>query len=153
MCLAPTKGCTATFTAGELLRWSVTFGTPEVWVSNNVTRCRNRVPRKMAAALAINHRFSVADSAWTTGMVDRMMREVIRTMKDHPQQPSETARRMDFYLSRHAMVAERCLAATDAVDALSSHAWFPSRTAFTASAEETYDDWQVEPLDLDWLQE
>ena len=50
-------------------------------MSDNATHFRNRVVRKAAAALRVKHRFVVANSAWTTGTVERMMREVIATAK------------------------------------------------------------------------
>jgi len=39
------------------------------------------VLHKVARQLGINHRFSVANSAWTNGTVERMMREILRTAK------------------------------------------------------------------------
>ena len=57
-----------------------------VWAANhvgerNATHSRNRVVRKLAKALGVDHRFSVANSAWTNGTVERMMREVIHGAK------------------------------------------------------------------------
>ena len=57
--------------------WCATFGPPTTWVSDNATHFRNRVVRKLAKALGVEHRFSVANSAWTNGTVERMMGEVI----------------------------------------------------------------------------
>ena len=37
--------------------------------------------RMLVKALGVEHRFSVANSAWTNGTVDRMMREVIHGAK------------------------------------------------------------------------
>ena len=47
------------------------------WVSDNATHFRNRVVRKLENALGVEHRFSVVNSAWTNGTVERMMRKVI----------------------------------------------------------------------------
>ena len=41
----------------------------------------NRVVRKLMRALGVEHRLSVANSAWTNGTVERMMREVIHGAK------------------------------------------------------------------------
>ena len=57
------------------------FGPPTTWLSDNTTRFRNRVMRKLAKALGVEHRLSVASSAWTNGTVERMMREVIHVAK------------------------------------------------------------------------
>ena len=71
------RACTANGTVEELVRWCATFGPPTTWVSDNATHFRNRVVRKLAKALGVDHRFSVANSAWTNGTVERMMRDVI----------------------------------------------------------------------------
>ena len=39
------------------------------------------VVRKFAKQLGITHRFSVANSAWTNGTVERIMREILRVAK------------------------------------------------------------------------
>ena len=57
------------------------FGPPSTWMSDNATHFRNRVVRKLVKALGVEHRFSVANSAWTNGTVQRMMREVIHEEK------------------------------------------------------------------------
>ena len=51
------------------------------WVSDNATHFRNRVVRKLENALGVEHRFSVVNSAWTNGTVERMMREAIHGEK------------------------------------------------------------------------
>ena len=50
-------------------------------MSDNATHFRYRVVRKLAKALGVEHRFSVANSAWIYGNVERMMREVIHGAK------------------------------------------------------------------------
>ena len=79
--LRPYRGCTANGTVEELVRWCAMFGTPTTWVSNNTSHFRNRVVLKLAKALGVEHRFSVANSAWTNGTMERMMREVIHGAK------------------------------------------------------------------------
>lgn len=102
------------FCDGGLLQWCVTFRSPEVSVSDNATLFRNRELCNVAAALAINHRFSY--SAWTNGTIERMMREVLDD--NNPQRTLETARRMNFHRSCRAMGAERGLAKTKPARAL-----------------------------------
>ena len=50
-------------------------------MSDNATRFRNRVVRKLAKALGVEHRFSAANSAWANGTVERMMHEAIHGAK------------------------------------------------------------------------
>ena len=73
--LRPSRACTANGTVEELVGWCATFGPPITWVSDNATHFRNCVVRKLVKALGVDHRFSVANSAWTNGTVERMMRE------------------------------------------------------------------------------
>ena len=77
--LRPAKSCTANFVANELVSWCSTFGVLETWVSDNAQHFKDRVLRKAAKKLRVEHRFSVAISAWTNGTVERMMREILRT--------------------------------------------------------------------------
>ena len=65
--LRPSRACTANGTVEELVGWCATFGPPITWVSDNATHFRNRTVRRIAKALGVEHRFSVANSAWTTG--------------------------------------------------------------------------------------
>ena len=50
-------------------------------MSDNANHFRDRVVRKLAKALGVDHRFSLANRAWTNGTVERMMREVIHGTK------------------------------------------------------------------------
>lgn len=79
--LAPAKQCTSIFTAGELVRWCATFGKLSVSVSDNATHFKDRLLRKVAKELGIRHHFTVVESAWANGTVERAMCEVIWTTK------------------------------------------------------------------------
>ena len=79
--LEPEQSCTAAATARALIRWSVTFGPPKVWVSDTATHFKNGLIAMLAEALNVDHHFAVAHSAWTNGTVERYNREVIRTAK------------------------------------------------------------------------
>ena len=79
--LRPARKCEANFVAKELVEWCSVFGRPTTWVSDNAAHFKNRVIRKVASRIGVTHRFSVANSAWTNGTVERMMREVLRTTK------------------------------------------------------------------------
>ena len=75
------RASTAKGTVEERLRWCATFGLITMLVSDIAAHFRNRVVRKLAKALSVGHRFSVANSAWTNGTVERMMREAIHGEK------------------------------------------------------------------------
>ena len=79
--LQPSRARTANGTMEDFVRWCATFGPPTTWASDNATHFGNRVVRKLAKALGVEHRFSVANSAWTNGTVERMMCEVIHGAK------------------------------------------------------------------------
>ena len=79
--LRPSKACTVNGTVEELVRWCATFGPPTTWVSDNAIYFRNHVVRKLAKELGVEHWFSVANSAWTNGTVERMVREVTHEAK------------------------------------------------------------------------
>ena len=52
------RACTANDTVEQLVRRCATFESPTTWVSDNATHFRNRVVRKLAKALGVDHRFS-----------------------------------------------------------------------------------------------
>ena len=79
--LRPSRACTANAAVEELVSWCTTLGSLTTWVSENATHFCNRVVRKLAKALGVEHRFSVVNSAWINEIVERMMREVIHGAK------------------------------------------------------------------------
>ena len=50
-------------------------------MSDNATHFGNRVVRKLAKALGVEHQSFVAKNTWTNGTVERMVREVIHGTK------------------------------------------------------------------------
>ena len=79
--LRPSRVRTANGTVEELVRWCATFGPPTTWVNDKATHFRNCVVRKLRKALGVDRWFSVSNSAWANGTVERMMREVIHGAK------------------------------------------------------------------------
>ena len=79
--LEPTESCTAASTAKHLLRWCKTLGAPEVWVSDNASHFKNRVTKTLEGALRVEHGFAVANSPWSNGTCEWMMREMVRALK------------------------------------------------------------------------
>ena len=109
--------------------------------------------RKLAKALGVDHRFSVANSAWTNGTVERMMREVIHGAK--------------AMLNEGGRPLSEWVAVLQAVQSAWNTAWrkrlHPTpyhvmmgrepRTTFTALIEGDDDDFQFSPIDEDRLQQ
>ena len=79
--LEPTEACTARLTAQHLLTWCKTIGVPEVWVSGTASHFKNHMMATLEKSLGVDRRFSVANSPWSNGTCERMMREVVRTLK------------------------------------------------------------------------
>ena len=77
----PTEACTARLTAQHLLTWCNIIGVPEVWVSNTASHFKNQMMAALEKSLGVDRRFSVANSPWSNGTCERMMREVVRTLK------------------------------------------------------------------------
>ena len=71
----------ATHAAESLQRWCTTLGVPSVFVSDTASHFKNQLLRKLADGLGINHQFTVANSPWTNGTVESMMKEVKRMLK------------------------------------------------------------------------
>ena len=65
--------CTAEVAARTLLRWCSVIGVPRVWVSNAAKHFKNHPLPLVAKHLGANHRFLVANTAWTNDTVERMM--------------------------------------------------------------------------------
>ena len=61
--LGQSRACTANATVEELVRWCATLVPLATWVSDNAAHFRNRVVLKLAKALGVDHRFSLANSA------------------------------------------------------------------------------------------
>ena len=90
--LRPSRACTANSIVEELVRSCATFGLPPTWVSDNAPHFRNRVVNKPAKSLGVEHRFPVANSAWTNGTVERMIREVTHGAKAMPNEGRQPLR-------------------------------------------------------------
>ncbi|CAN0593496.1 unnamed protein product, partial [Laminaria digitata] len=71
----------ATHAAESNQRWCTTLGVPSVLVSDTASHFKNQLLRKLADGLGVNPQFSVANSPWTNGTVESMMKEVQRILK------------------------------------------------------------------------
>ena len=73
--------CMARLTAQHLLAWCKTVGGPDVWVSDTAFHFKNHVVAALEKSFGVDRRFSIANSPWSNGTCERMMREVVRTLK------------------------------------------------------------------------
>ena len=151
--LRPSRACTANGIVEELVGWFATFRPPTTWVSDNATHFRNRVVRNLAKSLGVEHRFSVANSAWTNGTVERMMREVIHGAK--------------AMLNEWGRPLSEWVVVLPAVQWALNSAWRKRlqttpyhvmmerepRTAFTALIEGDDEGFQISPIDENRLQQ
>lgn len=62
-------------------RWCAAIGVPWMWVSDTVRHFKTRALQLVAESVGTSHRFAVANSAWTNGTVEHMMRELVRIFK------------------------------------------------------------------------
>ena len=86
--LEPTEACTARLTAQHLLTWCKINGVPEMWVSDTASHFKNQMMAALEECLGVDRRFSVANSPWSNGTCERMMRKVVLTLKamNHEEQ-------------------------------------------------------------------
>lgn len=79
--LEPADACTARLTAQHLLNWSKTRSVPDVWMSATATHFKNKILATLEKALGVERRFTVASRPWSNGTCERMIRDVVHTMK------------------------------------------------------------------------
>ena len=73
--------CTAEATAESLLTWCKTLGVPRVWVSDTATHFMNAILTRLREALLVHHQFAVAFSPWSNSMCERMVKEVVCSLR------------------------------------------------------------------------
>ena len=54
---------------------------PEVWVLCTASHFKNYTMAALEKLLGVDRKFSVANSPWSNGTCERMMREVVRTLE------------------------------------------------------------------------
>ena len=89
--LEPTGACTARNTAQHLVAWCKTLGVPEVVVSDTASHFKNHLMAELEKSLGINRKFA-ANSPWSNGTCERMMREVVKTLKAMLQEERRSTR-------------------------------------------------------------
>ena len=81
MSTEPVEVCTAEATAASLLAWCKTLGVPRVWVSDTATHFKNSILTRLREALGVDHQFAVACSPWSNGTCERMVKDVVRSLR------------------------------------------------------------------------
>ena len=90
--LEPAGACNARSTAQHLMAWCKTLGAPEVLVSDTASHFKNHLMAELEKSMGIARKFAVANSPWSNGTCERMMREVVRTLKAMLQEERRSAR-------------------------------------------------------------
>ncbi|CAM9167047.1 unnamed protein product [Sphacelaria rigidula] len=78
--LEPAESCTAATTVKHLLTWCKALGPQEGGISDTASQYENRVVRVLEQAL-MDRRFVVANSRLSYRECERMMRDIVRTLK------------------------------------------------------------------------
>ena len=65
------------------------MGVPEVCVSDTASHFKNHMLAALETALGVDRNFSVANSPWSNGTCERIMREMVRTLKAMIQEGAE----------------------------------------------------------------
>ena len=89
--LERTEACTAGLTTQHFLIWCKIIGVSEVCVSYTASHLKNQMMAALEKPLGVDRRFSVANSPWSNGTCERMMREVVRTLKAMIHEERRTA--------------------------------------------------------------
>ena len=79
--MEPVEVCTAEATAASLLTWYKTLRVPHVWVSDTATHFRNAILTRLREALRVDNQFAVAYSPWSKGTCERVVKEVVRSLR------------------------------------------------------------------------
>ena len=151
--LEPTGACTARLTAQHLLNWCKTLGVPDVWVSDTATHFKNKIMATLEKALGVERRFTVANSPWSNGTCERMMREVVRTLKAILQERRGSVR--DWVDLVPAVQWALNTAYRERYGSTPYHVMFgrAPRTSFSTLASSSGEEWNIDSLDVDQLQQ
>ena len=67
--------------AKAISSWIRTFTVMRMWVSDQGSHFKNDVLHTLASEYGIKHNFTIAYSPWANGTVERLCREVLRTVR------------------------------------------------------------------------
>ena len=78
--LIPCDTCNSKNAVRALLNWFAQNGTPEMFISDGGSHFKNHVVNELCKTLNIKHRFTIAYSPWSNGIVEAVNRELKRTL-------------------------------------------------------------------------
>ena len=145
--LEPTGACTARLTAQHLLTWCKVLGVPDVFVSDTASHFKNHMMAELEKALGVERKFAVANSPWSNGTCERMMREVVRTLKALIQEERRSTR--DLVDLVPAVQWALNTAYRQRYGSTPYHVMFgrAPRTTLSTLASSTDQEWRVDVLD------
>lgn len=79
--LEPASAANAANAAAALQGWCNPLGVPSVLVSETATHFKRHLLAKITTVLDVDRRFSAANSSWTNGTVENVMKETLRMLK------------------------------------------------------------------------
>ncbi|CAM9419279.1 unnamed protein product, partial [Scytosiphon promiscuus] len=149
--LEPVEVCTAEATAASLLTWCKTLGVPRVWVSDTATHFKNAILTRLREALRVDDHFAVAYSPWSKGTCERMVKEVVRSLRTIL---SEQRRQVSEWVDvLPAAQWSLNTAFRPRYGSTPYHVMFgrPSRTPFSVLANSPAGEWNCDVLDDDQI--
>ena len=79
--LEKAASCSSEVAARAVLNWCALFVVPKAFVSDDGTHFTGETMKMVSARLGVAHHFGVANSSWTSGTIERMNHEVVRTFR------------------------------------------------------------------------
>lgn len=79
--LEPVNATNSANAADVLQRWCTTLGVLSIFVSDTASYFKNGTLAKLTNLLGIDHRYAVANSPWTNGSMESIMKEILRIFK------------------------------------------------------------------------
>ena len=64
-----------------VLKWCASFGVPRAFTSDGGTHFTGQVVQMVSSRLGVVHHFGVANVLWSHGTLERMNREVVKTLR------------------------------------------------------------------------
>ena len=137
--------CSMGVAACSVLKWCASFGVPKAFISDGWTHFTRQVMQMVSSRLEVVHHYGVASVPWSHGMVERMNREVLKTVLSKRRRPPS-----EWPLALGAMQwalnsAYRECMGTTPFQIMTGR---PPATEMSVLAGEGGDAWTVEELDV-----
>ena len=79
--LEEVASCSSEVAAHAVLKGCTLFGVPKAFASEGRTHFTGETMKMLSVRLGVAHHFGVANSSWTSGTIERMNCEVMRTFR------------------------------------------------------------------------